>query len=293
VNKTNFLNIIKVLPILNVSGSLTPNRSLVQGSAARLLGIGRWSWSRPCEPLYTEKVTEIRTRVGRLAYKTASGWPGVTSTARADHVFPLTPIELDIWRAHESGRFGVQWRMDPLVRIEGTSKLDMHKWSIRHVVREAEPLTPAFLEVHGSVLRKAVDNPDAELACDNFVGSQDHAQEAESSTQRRRMPLSRPLPKFGLYPRRLEKLQLFVLCHCIVVYGVVLALVSANVSGASSAREGCTDFGDDQAYWPDHRLVLAGGGVNRNGVLHRLWGSLSWSPGLMNCCRRGGWVECG
>jgi hypothetical protein len=203
--------------------------------------------------------------------------------ARADRVFPPTWVQLDIWPAQEKGGFSAKWQMGVLVRIEGTTKTGMHNWAIRQVVREAETLKASFLEVHGQFFPKLVNYPDAELAYDKFVRSQDRAQETNrlaSSIQRTPEPLSGALLKFALFQTGVDQFHLFVCWHHRVVYGIRFALPSispafvaslSDLIDCESEYEGSTDYLDDQAYCsrnlptksePGYRLANAVEGRN-------------------------------
>ena len=161
-----------------------------------------------------------------------------------DRALPLTRVQLDIWLAEETGRFGAKWQLGELVRIEGTVESDLLESAIRQVVREAEPLRAAFYQVDGQVFQKTVDYLDVELACYDLIGSEDPVQEVyrlASSIQRTLMPLTGPLFKFALLQTRADEFYWFVCCHHIVVDGIGLALVlhrivevyNAMASGAS------------------------------------------------------------
>ena len=194
----------------------------------------------------------------------------------AERVFPLTRVQLDIWLAEQTGRFGAKWQLGLLVRIAGLIDPGLFESAIRQVVREAEPLRASFFEVDSQVFQKAVDYPDVELAHCDLIGSQDPTQESRrlaSSIQRTPMPLSGPLFKFALLQTRVDEFYWFVCCHHIVVNGIGLGLVchriadvySVIASGASipptffGSRsdlidceleyEASTDYLDDQAYW--------------------------------------------
>ena len=51
---------------------------------------------------------------------------------------PLTPAQLDIWLAQQSGRFGTEWQLGLFVRIAGPVQRDPLQWAIRRVLEEAE-----------------------------------------------------------------------------------------------------------------------------------------------------------
>ncbi|MGE5694639.1 MAG: condensation domain-containing protein, partial [Candidatus Sericytochromatia bacterium] len=214
-----------------------------------------------------------------------------------NRALPLTRVQLDIWLAEETGRFGAKWQLGELVRIEGTVEPGLLESAIRQVVREAEPLRAAFYQVDGHVFQKTVDHPDVELARYDLIGSEDPVQEGyrlASSIQGTLMPLSGPLFKFALLQTRADEFYWFVCCHHIVVDGIGLALVlhrivevyNAMASGASIPPaffgslsdliyceleyEASPDYLDDQAYWtrnlppengPHYRLAHAAAGV--------------------------------
>ena len=62
-----------------------------------------------------------------------------------DRALPLTRGQLDIWLGQETGRFGTEWQLGLLVRIEGRVERDVLEWAIRRAVREAEPVQGRFL----------------------------------------------------------------------------------------------------------------------------------------------------
>ena len=244
-----------------------------------------------------------------------------------DRALPLTRGQLDIWLAQETGRFGAEWQLGELLRIEGPIDPGLLESAIRQVVREAEPLRAAFFEVDGQVFQKAVDYPDVELARYELMGSQDPVQEAHrlaSSIQRTLMPLSGPLFKFALLQTRVDEFYLFACCHHIVIDGIGLALVchriadvySAIASGASVPPaffgslsdlidceleyEASTDYLDDQAYWtknlppesePRYRLAHAAGGRDPVSLRRRFNWTHSPLPGSTSCRRRWGCIE--
>ena len=189
---------------------------------------------------------------------------------------PLTRAQLDIWLAHETGRFGSKWQLGELVRIEGTVGPDLLERAIHHVVREAEPLRASLFKVNGQVFQKPVDYSEIELARYDLVGSQDPVREVyrlTSSIQRTLMPLSGPLFKFALLQTQVDEFYWFTCCHHIVADGIGLAAILHRVAAVYSAiatgtsippaffgslsdlidcelaYEASADYLDDQAYW--------------------------------------------
>ena len=81
-----------------------------------------------------------------------------------NRALPLTRGQLDIWLADETGHSSTEWQVGLLVRIEGTVDRDALEWTIRRVVREAEPIRVACVEAEGQVFQSAIDYPDVELA---------------------------------------------------------------------------------------------------------------------------------
>jgi hypothetical protein len=203
------------------------------------------------------------------------------SMARADRVFPLTWIQLGVWPAQEAGRFGAQWQMGVVVRIEGTMKTGMHNWAIRQVVREAEPLRASFLVVDGQFFPKLVSYPDVELAYDKFECSRGPAQEANRVAfliAHTPTLVSGAMLKFTSLQTGVDQFHLFMCwCHR-VVYAICVAFPSIASSFVASLNdlidcesefEGSPDYADDQAYCsrnlpaksgPGYRLAHAGEG---------------------------------
>jgi hypothetical protein len=58
-----------------------------------------------------------------------------------DPGLPVTPGQLDIWRAQETGHSGAEWQLGLFVKIEGAVERDALEWAICQVVREAEPVS--------------------------------------------------------------------------------------------------------------------------------------------------------
>ena len=94
-----------------------------------------------------------------------------------DRAFPLTRGQLDIWLAQETGRFGTEWQLGLLVRIEGTVKPDVLERAIGQAVREAEPCRAAFFEVDGQVFQRVIDDPEVGLVCYDLSGAGDPVRE--------------------------------------------------------------------------------------------------------------------
>src|ERR1700739_2950590 len=125
-----------------------------------------------------------------------------------DPALPLTPGQLDIWLAHETGHSGTEWQGGLLVRIEGTLERDALEWAIRRGVREAEPVRVTCFEAHGGVFQRAIDDPDVELAFYDLSCLRDPVQEAQGialSIQRTPMPLAGTLFKFALFRTGLDE----------------------------------------------------------------------------------------
>ena len=193
-----------------------------------------------------------------------------------DRALPLTRGQLDIWLAQEMGRFGTEWQVGLLVRIEGTVERDPLEWAIRRVMREAEPVRAACFEVDGQVFQRAIDYPDVELDFYDLSCSRHPVQEARgiaSSIQRTPMPFTGPLFKFALFRTRSDEFYVFACWHHIVIDASGIGLVghriaavySAIVSGApippaffgslqdlvdcELEYEASNDYLEDQAYW--------------------------------------------
>jgi hypothetical protein len=163
-------------------------------------------------------------------------------------------------------RIGAKWQMGSGLRIGGGTPPGVHKWAIRYVVGETELSRSDLLQRESQVFPQGIDYLDAEFSCGNFAGSQDSPPQAQSLMKRTLMPLNGQLSKFALFQTRLDRFELFVCCHRIVVYGIVLALVfdritdafSANASAAAIASQCCIDEVSDQA----HRFPYAARGRN-------------------------------
>src|ERR1700747_648102 len=95
-----------------------------------------------------------------------------------DGALPLTRGQLDIWLAQQTGLAGTQWQLGLFLRIEGGVDRDALEWVIRRVMREAEPVRAAFVEVDGQVFQRVIDDPDIELAFYDLSGSRDPVQDA-------------------------------------------------------------------------------------------------------------------
>ncbi|KKC04610.1 non-ribosomal peptide synthetase, partial [Mycobacterium nebraskense] len=189
---------------------------------------------------------------------------------------PLTPGQLDIWLAQETGRFTTEWQLGLFAKIEGRLQREPFEWAIRRALREAEPVRATFFEQHGQVLQRTIDDPEIELIVHDLSGSYHPLQEAyeiASSIQRTPMPLTGPLFRFALFQMRPDEFYWFTCCHHIVVDASGIALVghriatiySAVVSGAplppplfgsledlvrcEAEYEASTDYQEDQAYW--------------------------------------------
>jgi len=208
-----------------------------------------------------------------------------------DPGFPLTPGQLDIWLAQETGYSSTAWQLGLLARIDGTVQRHPLEQAIRQAVLEAEPGRSAFFEVNGQVFQMAIDYPNTELAFHDFSDARNPVQQVHglvSLIQRTPMPLSGPLFKFALCRTQLDEFYLFACCHHIAMDGLGMALVSrrvaaiytAIVSGApippayfgsmqdlvdcESEYEASADYLEDEAYWrrnlpaescPDYRFA--------------------------------------
>ena len=61
-----------------------------------------------------------------------------------DRSLPVTPGQLDIWLAQETGQSGTEWQLGLFVKIEGAVDRDALEWATRRVVAEAEPVRAAL-----------------------------------------------------------------------------------------------------------------------------------------------------
>src|SRR5580700_3141683 len=135
---------------------------------------------------------------------------------------PLTRGQLDIWLAQQTGHFGTEWQLGLFVKIDGPVERDRLEWTIRRVVREAEPVRAVFFEEDGQVFQRAIDYPDVELVFYDLSDSSHPVQEARgiaSSIQRAPMPLTGPLFKFALFQTWHDEYYLFACGHHIVIDG--------------------------------------------------------------------------
>lgn len=189
---------------------------------------------------------------------------------------PLTPAQLDIWLAQQSGRFGTEWQLGLFVRIAGPVQRDPLQWAIRRVLEEAEPLRVAVFEENGRVVQQPIDHRTVELAFHDLTASPDPVADAyriATEIQYTPMSFSGPLFRFALFQTRSDEFYWFSCCHHLVVDGTGIALVghriaavySAVVSGApipgavfgslqdlvgtESAYQASPDYLEDQAYW--------------------------------------------
>ena len=196
-----------------------------------------------------------------------------------DRALPLTRGQLDIWLADETGHSSTEWQVGLLVRIDGTVDCDALEWTIRRVVREAEPVRVACFEADGQVFQRAVDYPDVELAFYDLSRSRHPVQELHgmaTSIQRTPMPFSGPLFKFALFQTGLDEFYLFACLHHIVVDASGIALVGNRIAsvysaiasgepvppaffgslrdlvGCESEYEASNDYLEDQAYWTNN-----------------------------------------
>ncbi|WP_156675079.1 non-ribosomal peptide synthetase, partial [Mycobacterium sp. E2989] len=192
---------------------------------------------------------------------------------------PLTPGQLDIWLAQETGRSATDWQLGLFVKIDGRVERKPLEWAIRRALREAEPVRATFFAEDGQVLQKTIDEPDVELAFHDLRGSDHAVQEAReiaASIQRAPMPLTGPLFKFALFQTASNEFYWFTCCHHIVVDASGIALIghriatlySAVMAGApmpppffgsledlvrsEAEYEASTDYLEDRDYWAEH-----------------------------------------
>ncbi|OBH88212.1 non-ribosomal peptide synthetase [Mycobacterium sp. E2733] len=195
---------------------------------------------------------------------------------RDDRALPLTPGQLDIWLAQETGRFTAEWQLGLFARIEGRLQREPFEWAIRRALQEAEPVRAAFFEEQGQVFQATIDDPKLDLIFHDLTGSHrplHQAYEIAASIQRTPMPLTGPLFRFALFQIRPDEFYWFTCCHHIVVDASGIALIghriaslySAIVSGAfmpppffgslgdlvgcEAEYETSADYQEDQAYW--------------------------------------------
>ena len=193
-----------------------------------------------------------------------------------DRALALTRGQLDIWLADETGHSSTEWQVGLLVRIEGAVDRDALEWTVRRVVREAEPLRVSCVEVDGQVFQKPVDYPEVDLTFHDLSHSDhpvDEVQEIAHSIQRTPMPFTGPLFKFALFQTGPEDFFFFACVHHIVADGAGIALFGNRVAAVYSALvagepvppaffgslqdlvdseleyEASQDYRDDQAYW--------------------------------------------
>ena len=212
---------------------------------------------------------------------------------REDGAHPLTPGQLDIWLAQETGHSAAEWQLGLFVRIEGTVERDPLERAIRQALQEAEPVRAAFFELNGRVFQRAIDYSDIELAFYDLTGSRDPVQEARSiasTIQRTLMPLTGPLFQFALFRTQPDEYHWFMCCHHITTDGSGIALVARRIAAIYSATisgrpippaffgsledlvsgeleyEASSDYLVDRAYWsenlppekaPDYQLPRA------------------------------------
>ncbi|ORB65759.1 condensation domain-containing protein, partial [Mycolicibacterium tusciae] len=196
-----------------------------------------------------------------------------------DRALPLTRGQLDIWLAHETGRFGTEWQLGLFARIAGRVERGPLEWAIRRVVREAEPARVTFFQENGQVLQSPIDDPEVEIAFHDLRDSHDPAKaafEIASTIQRTPMSLTGPLFKFAFFQTAPSEFYLFTCCHHIITDGSGVALVgnriaavyTAIVSGApipppffgslqdliksELEYEASSDYVEDQAYWTEN-----------------------------------------
>ncbi|GAA4295002.1 non-ribosomal peptide synthetase [Mycobacterium paraffinicum] len=195
---------------------------------------------------------------------------------RDDRALPLTPGQLDIWLAQETGRFTAEWQLGLFAKIEGRLQREPFEWAIRRALQEAEPVRATFFQDQGQVFQTTIDDPKLDLIFHDLTGSHrplHQAYEMAASIQRTPMPLTGPLFRFALFQTRPDECYWFTCCHHIVVDASGIALIghriatlySAVVAGASmpppffgsladlvrceAAYEASADYQEDQAYW--------------------------------------------
>ncbi|MCZ8381755.1 amino acid adenylation domain-containing protein, partial [Mycobacterium sp. CPCC 205372] len=157
---------------------------------------------------------------------------------REQRTLPLTRGQLDIWLAQESGESATEWQLGLFVRIEDAVDRDALEWSIRRVVREAEPVRAAFVEVDGQVLQRVIDDPEVELAFHDLTQSAVAMEEVHriaSSIRCTPMPLFGPLFSFTLFQTRIDEFVLFACCHHMVIDGFALGLAGQRIASIYSA----------------------------------------------------------
>ncbi|SON60449.1 Linear gramicidin synthase subunit D [Mycobacterium simulans] len=152
--------------------------------------------------------------------------------------FPLTPGQLDIWLAQQTGQSDRQWQISLLIEIEGAVEHDLLELAVGRVVSEAEPVRAAFFEIDGQVRQRAVDYPQVDVACYDVSYSVDSLQEVRRLAEaiwRTPMPLTGPLFKFALFQTRQNKSYGFACCHHLVIDGFGSALFANRLSAVYSA----------------------------------------------------------
>ncbi|MDD4866047.1 MAG: condensation domain-containing protein [Mycobacterium sp.] len=196
-----------------------------------------------------------------------------------ERLLPVTPGQLDIWLAQETGAAAAEWQVGLFVRIEGAVDRDALEWATRRAVQEAEPIRATFVEVDGRVFQRVIDDPDVAFAYVDLSGSPDPAGEARAraaAIQHTPMPLTGQLFKFAAFRTSTDSFHLFVCCHHIVIDGSGLGMVcqriasvySAIVSGApipppifgslqdlldcEAEYEASEAYREDRAYWMEN-----------------------------------------
>ena len=90
-----------------------------------------------------------------------------------NRTLPLTPGQLDIWLAQETGHAAGQWHLGLFIKVQGAVDRDALDWAIRRVVHEAEPIRATFVEVDGQVLQRVLEYPDVEPTVFDVSGAPD------------------------------------------------------------------------------------------------------------------------
>ncbi|KQH77424.1 non-ribosomal peptide synthetase [Mycobacterium gordonae] len=155
-----------------------------------------------------------------------------------DRALPLTPGQLDIWLAHETGHLDVEWQLGLFARIDGAIDRVAVEQAMRRVLHEAEPPRVTIFEMEGQVFQKAIDRPDAAVIFHDLSGLRHPVQEARAlaaSIQGTPMPLTGPLFKFALFQTWDDEYYLFACGHHIAIDGTGIALVFNRLATVYSA----------------------------------------------------------
>ncbi|AFM18251.1 non-ribosomal peptide synthase/amino acid adenylation enzyme [Mycolicibacterium chubuense NBB4] len=188
----------------------------------------------------------------------------------------LTPRQLDIWLAQETGRSGTEWQLGLFARIEGALNRDLFEQAIRLGLLEAEPIRAAFFQSGGQVFQEALDYSDVELPFFDLTDSPHAVEDARAiaaTIQHTPMPLTQRLVKFALFQTRADEFYWFVCCHHIVIDGMSMGLMGRRIAtiytalltdcavppaffgslrdlmDIESRYEASADYAADEAYW--------------------------------------------